>query len=114
MAIGKTSTLRQPSIFHGKAVRVSPEGQFVIGFSRDAEAASVIELHLASGVVEKHPVSIDKRTYKIQRIDGLPPRKGQLLLPKIWNASAKRLPWLKRFVKKTIPEPISPGRSSGR
>jgi murein DD-endopeptidase MepM/ murein hydrolase activator NlpD len=61
--------------FHGKAVRVSPDGQFVIGFSRDAEAASVIELHLASGVVEKHPVSIDKRTYKIQRIDGLPPRK---------------------------------------
>jgi murein DD-endopeptidase MepM/ murein hydrolase activator NlpD len=35
----------------------------------------VIELHLPSGTVEKHPVSIEKRAYKIQRIDGLPPRK---------------------------------------
>ena len=61
--------------FQGKAVRVSPKGLFVIGFSRDAEAKSVIELHQPSGTVEKHPVSIEKRTYKIQRIDGLPPRK---------------------------------------
>jgi murein DD-endopeptidase MepM/ murein hydrolase activator NlpD len=74
MAIGTVdpaATVR----FKGKAVRVSPEGLFVIGFSRDAEAQSVIELHQPSGTVEKHPVTIEKRTYKIQRIDGLPPRK---------------------------------------
>jgi len=61
--------------FHGKAVRVSADGLFVIGFSRGAEAESVIELHQPSGTVEKHPFTIEKRTYNIQRIDGLPPRK---------------------------------------
>ena len=61
--------------FQGKAVRVSPEGLFVIGFSRDAKSAAEIEVHLPSGTVDKHPVTIKKRSYKIQRIDGLPPRK---------------------------------------
>jgi murein DD-endopeptidase MepM/ murein hydrolase activator NlpD len=74
MAIGKV----EPSAtvhFHGKKIRVSPEGLFVIGFSRNAEPETLIELQLPSGTVEKHPVRIEKRTYKIQRIDGLPPRK---------------------------------------
>jgi len=61
--------------FRGKPVRVSPEGLFVIGFSRDAEPESVIEVHQPSGTVEKHSISIKKRTYQIQRIDGLPPCK---------------------------------------
>ena len=61
--------------FHGKAVRVSADGLFVIGFSRDADAKSVIELHRPSGTVEEHTVTIEKRDYNIQRIDGLPPRK---------------------------------------
>ena len=74
MAIGKVEPATTV-YFHGKAIRVSPEGLFVIGFSRNAEPEAVIELHLPSGTVEKHPVRIEKRSYKIQRIDGLPPRK---------------------------------------
>ena len=74
MAIGRvdpSATVR----FQDKTVRVSPEGLFVIGFSRDAKLESQIDVHHASGTVDTHPVRIDKRTYKIQRIDGLPPRK---------------------------------------
>ena len=74
MAIGRVDPATTVH-FHGKAVRVSADGLFVIGFSRDAEAKSVIELHQPSGTVEKHPFTIEKRTYNIQRIDGLPPRK---------------------------------------
>jgi murein DD-endopeptidase MepM/ murein hydrolase activator NlpD len=74
MAIGKADPAAS-IIFHGKPVRVSPEGIFVIGFARDAKLKSVIELHHSSGKIEKHPVTIKKRDYKIQRIDGLPPRK---------------------------------------
>ena len=74
MAIGKVDPAATV-LFQGKAVRVSPEGLFVIGFSRDAETETVIELHQPSGAVEKHPVNIEKRAYKIQHIDGLPPRK---------------------------------------
>ncbi len=74
MAIGKVDPAATIH-FQGKPVRVSPEGLFVIGFSRDAKPESVIELHHPSGTVEKHSIGIEKRTYKIQRIDGLPPRK---------------------------------------
>jgi murein DD-endopeptidase MepM/ murein hydrolase activator NlpD len=62
-------------LFHGKAVRVSPEGRFVIGFARNAQPESVIEIRQPTGTFEKHPIRIKKRTWKIQRIDGLPPRK---------------------------------------
>jgi murein DD-endopeptidase MepM/ murein hydrolase activator NlpD len=74
MAIGKVD----PAVrvyFKDKPVRVSPEGFFVIGFSRDAALQGEIALHQPAGGVEKHPFTIQKRRYKIQRIDGLPPRK---------------------------------------
>ena len=61
--------------YQGKSIHVSPEGLFVIGFPRDAQPKAVIELHQPSGKVEKKSLSIKKRAYKIQRIDGLPPRK---------------------------------------
>lgn len=74
LVVGKTD----PSatvLFRGNEVRVSPEGIFVIGFSRDAERSTQIEIRKADGTVETHPVAIQKRTYEIQRIDGLPKRK---------------------------------------
>jgi murein DD-endopeptidase MepM/ murein hydrolase activator NlpD len=74
MAIGNVTPGATVS-FDGQPIRVSPEGLFVIGFSRDAGLKSVIEVHQPSGKIEKHPVSIEKRDYRIQRIDGLPPRK---------------------------------------
>ncbi len=74
MAIGKIDPAATV-IFHGRQVRVSSEGFFVIGFSRDEEPSIAIELHRPDGIVEKHPVVIEKRKYKIQRIDGLPKQK---------------------------------------
>lgn len=74
MVIGKVDP-SEKVYYRGKPVRVSPEGLFVIGFSRDADPATVIEVHHLSGGVEKHPLAIEKRTYRIQRINGLPPRK---------------------------------------
>ncbi len=74
MAIGKVDPATGVH-FQGRPIRVSPQGLFVIGFSRNAELTAEIEIHQPSGGVEKHAVSIEKRTYKIQRIDGLPPRK---------------------------------------
>ncbi|MFO7715423.1 M23 family metallopeptidase [Desulfosarcina sp.] len=74
MAIGRVD----PAVhvrFEQRSVRVSPEGLFVIGFSRDAKTASEIELQHTDGSVERHPITIQKRTYKIQRIEGLPPSK---------------------------------------
>ena len=61
--------------FQGRPVRVSPQGLFVIGFHRDEQTDLAIEVRHPSGRIAKHPFSIQKRTYRIQRIDGLPPRK---------------------------------------
>ena len=74
MAIGRVDpTVRV--FFRDNPVRVSPEGWFVIGFSRDAPLQGELTLHQPTGKVETHPFIIEKRSYKIQRIDGLPPRK---------------------------------------
>ena len=62
-------------VYQGRSVRVSPDGHFVIGFGRDAALTSTIEIHRPSDGVEKRTITIEKRDYNIQRIDGLPPRK---------------------------------------
>ncbi len=74
MAIGKVSP-GETVFLDDKPVRVSPEGVFVVGFSRDAKPKAVITVHHSSGEIEKHPISIEQRTYKIQRINGLPQQK---------------------------------------
>jgi murein DD-endopeptidase MepM/ murein hydrolase activator NlpD len=74
MAIGKT--IPEATVyFQGNPIRVSPDGQFLIGFGRDAKPEAMLEIHQPSGSVEKHPLTIEQRTYQIQQIDGLPPRK---------------------------------------
>ena len=54
----------------GKPVRVSAEGLFLVAFSRDATEP----VELKSGLVNC-TLQPQKRTYKISRIDGLPPQK---------------------------------------
>ena len=54
----------------GKPVRVSAEGLFLVAFSRDATEPA--ELKAGSMNCTLQP---QKRTYKISRIDGLPPQK---------------------------------------
>jgi murein DD-endopeptidase MepM/ murein hydrolase activator NlpD len=55
-----------------RSVRVSPEGRFVIGFGRDVEGVAELRLRYPDGREEKRTFPIEKRTYDIQRIDGLP------------------------------------------
>lgn len=59
----------------GKPVRVSEHGQFVFGFGRDHEQPAVLRATYPDGAVEKRRFEIQKRKYKIQRINGLPPSK---------------------------------------
>lgn len=60
---------------NGKPVRVSPEGAFVFGFGRDAPAVASLVITYPDGRRETRNLDIQSRTYKIQRIDGLPPSK---------------------------------------
>ena len=56
----------------GQPVRVAPDGRFVIGFGRDHAAEATLEARFPDGQTERRPLTVAKRDYKIQRIDGLP------------------------------------------
>ena len=81
--------------FGGRKLRLTPDGQFVIGFSRDAKPKATLTLRYADGTVRTETIPVKQRTYKIQRIDGLP--KKMVTPPKaVWerikrdNAAIKR------------------------
>ena len=74
--------------FLGRRVRVSPDGLFVIGFGRDFAPKATLKLRHADGREEVRDLTIRRRQYRIQRIDGLP--------PKMVTPSAKALSRIRR------------------
>ena len=61
--------------FDGERIRVSPRGDFLLGFSRDADRESVLEIRYPDGTRERKVLAVAQRDYEVQKIDGLPPRK---------------------------------------
>lgn len=59
-------------VFHGRAVRVSDNGRFLIGFGRDDTGPFELEVRHPSGAVTRRSLVVESRQYDIQRIDGLP------------------------------------------
>jgi murein DD-endopeptidase MepM/ murein hydrolase activator NlpD len=59
----------------GRSLRVTADGWFVFGFDRDAPGSAELLVRAPSGEQRRHTLQIAQRTYRIQRIDGLPPRK---------------------------------------
>lgn len=59
----------------GGAVRVSDEGVFLLGFGRDAPLETTVKVLRKGKLVDSRLLKIGKRTYRIQRIDGLPKSK---------------------------------------
>lgn len=59
-----------PVSLDGRAVPTAADGTFLLGFGRDAAEHAVLE---ADG--ERHVLTIARRDWKIQRIQGLPPAK---------------------------------------
>jgi murein DD-endopeptidase MepM/ murein hydrolase activator NlpD len=70
MVLG-TTTPGAAVTLDGRAVPVSPDGRFVIGFGRDATQA-LLTLALPDGSSEERHLAIAERDYDIQRIDGVP------------------------------------------
>ncbi len=56
----------------GRAVRVSNTGVFLLGFGRDAPGKAVLSIAGPGGKAETRILKIAQRSYKTQRIDGLP------------------------------------------
>lgn len=59
----------------GTPVRVSADGEFLLGFTRDAPATSELVVELPGGAVFRQQLPVAQREYEIQRIDGLPATK---------------------------------------
>ena len=73
LVIGRTLPGTRVSV-GDKPVRVSPDGVFVLGFGRNAKKA-VVALTYPDGTSERRSLKVRKRKFRVQRIDGLPPRK---------------------------------------
>lgn len=58
-----------------KPVMVGENGDFVLGFGRDSELKANLNIVLPTGEKISRVINLDKREYKIQRINGLPPSK---------------------------------------
>ena len=61
--------------FEGEAVRVSKDGWFLVGFGRDAPPKAELVVVFPDGRRERQELTVERREYAIQRIDGLPPGK---------------------------------------
>lgn len=59
----------------GAPVRVSPEGLFLVGLGRDAPTRVVVQAELSDGRMVRRTLTVKKRDWVVQRIDGLPPRQ---------------------------------------
>lgn len=58
--------------FDGHDVSVAADGEFVIGFGRDAGERMVLEIRFPDASVLRRRLTIRQRRYRIQQIDGLP------------------------------------------
>ena len=56
-------------------MRLSDNGVFLTGFHRDAPPQSELLVKYPDGSQETRSLQVERRRYRIQRIDGLPPRK---------------------------------------
>jgi murein DD-endopeptidase MepM/ murein hydrolase activator NlpD len=58
-----------------RELRVSPAGQFVFGFGRDARPRAELMVRHPDGKGDRRTLDVAPRTYQVQRIEGLPPRQ---------------------------------------
>ena len=58
----------------GKEIMVSEAGRFVIGFGRDETGEPVLTVRYPGGTTETRHLAISNREYRIERVDGLPPK----------------------------------------
>lgn len=55
-------------------IMVSPDGRFVIGFGRDETGVRALRVSRPDGITRRRDLHITKREYRIERVDGLPPK----------------------------------------
>lgn len=73
MIVGETEPGSEVEL-DGRALAIDPDGRFVFGFGHDAGASAILVVSFADGRRKRRKLSVAQRRYRVQRIDGLPPR----------------------------------------
>jgi murein DD-endopeptidase MepM/ murein hydrolase activator NlpD len=60
-------------LLEGKAVALSADGHFVIGFGRDETGTRELKITSPGGEIFQKSLKVQTREYAIERVDGLPP-----------------------------------------
>lgn len=71
LVIGRTAPGSRVTIGEREA-RVAADGRFVFGIERDAPETVLVEIRHADGRTEQRRLAITQRSYKVERVDGLP------------------------------------------
>lgn len=71
LIFGKTTPGTQIAI-NGIKVRVSTDGEFIIGFGRDYPSITTLSATSIDGITSDQEITVKSRDYIIQHIDGLP------------------------------------------
>ena len=58
-------------MLNGETVQTNHEGKFVVGFEREAPLQQTLIVEIANGNKWRRDITLEKREYNIQRIDGL-------------------------------------------
>ncbi len=74
LVIGQLSPSVKRVLWQKKVLPVSAEHRIVLGFGRDEKPSQQLILQLVSGEEHSVPIVIEKRSYEIQRIEGVPAR----------------------------------------
>ncbi|MDG2087367.1 MAG: M23 family metallopeptidase [Arenicellaceae bacterium] len=71
LVLGMTSA-GSTVVYDGQEIRVSEDGQFVIGFHRDEPTTVPLQITLPDGEQVARSLDIAPREYNVQRVDGVP------------------------------------------
>ncbi len=74
LVIGKVASGSTVSL-DGIPLETLPDGSFVFGLPRNAKSTALITVRQQDGHIKQKTLKIRNRSYRIQRIDGLPKRK---------------------------------------
>lgn len=61
-------------VLDDRPVRVAPDGRFILGFGRDAPVTMSLAATFPNGRTTTEKITLERREYQIQRINGLPPQ----------------------------------------
>lgn len=89
--------------FNRKRIEVSSEGDFVVGFGRDAPPRALMAFAFDGGPDERHVVHVEDREFEPEAIDGLPPEMVDLDRPtrKALGKAKVRIKKVRNKVNKT-------------